>query len=654
MFAVLFLSAACDSYLDRQPDDMLTSENIFEKKNTTQRYLWNVYSYVPDEGSFRGIDWSNFHHNVTDLMSMSHSGFDYKKYMHNNMSPNSGAFLSLWQKMYQGIREATYFMEHVGDCPELTSAEVTQWKAEARYLRAYYYYELLRFFGPVVLLKDELADFTRDDLDEYSRTPWDECVKWVCNEFDEAAKDLPTVANGANYGRATKGAALGIKTRLLLYNARDLFNGQGGTGMYDNIKNRHGENLFSTTKDLTKWKEVADAAEAVMKLGTYSLINDPAKTPLENLHNLYVSLDYSTENLVVQQVSNAYHIRVQCMPERTGYSGTAYGTLAPTQKLVDAFAMANGIYPVTNIDEPGYNHGLNPVFDTRSELNEANEFAASGKTGAHPFFEMATDESYKASLLTKPIQNAFNNREARFYLNVFWSGMQWVSGAGSQLSCIKDNNNNAIPASIGFYTGAPSGPTPTQNNYPPTGYMMLKWVDPSLANNQWYNKLSFPLLRYADILLMYVEAKIELNEIDSSCLSAWNEVRHRAFGVTDGSIDIETIYPDVKDDQATARKYLRQERLVEFCAEGIRFFDVRTWMTAEEDMTGEVVGCNITATDDKIGGDFWQRSSIFAPGSYGEGNVNDTKRNFTKKQYLYPIPQNELEKVPGMKQNLGW
>ncbi len=640
MLAVLLLAAACDSYLDRQPDDMLTSENIFEKKNTTQRYLWNVYSYVPNELSYRGDGWAYFHNNISDLMSLSFSHKNYwKQYMHDNLSPNSGMFSSRWNSMYKGIREATYFMEHVGDCPELTPAEIVQWRAEGRFLRAYYYYELLRFFGPVILLKDELADFSRDDLDEVGRNSWDECVEWVCNEFDLAAADLPLIADGANYGRATKGAALGIKTRLLLYNARALFNGQNGTGMYNNVKNRFGENLFSTTYDKEKWRKVADAAEDVIELKTYSLVNDPDKSAIENLHDLYVKLGYSTEKLFMKQSNHAYDIRVTCMPVgfANQYKINGYGALAASQKLVDAFAMASGVYPVTNIDTPEYNHGLNPVFDPRAGMDASNEFAASGVTGAHPFFAELKDEQ-QGVLTEGPIQNIFNNREARFYVNVFWSGMDWMGSYGAQISS----------EPIEFFEGGNSGPAEKQNNYPPTGYMVIKWVDPGLSATG--GEVSYPLLRYADILLMYVEAKIELGELDATALEYWNEVRERA-----DVPNIETVYPEVITNQNVARKYLRQERAIEFCAEGVRFFDIRTWMTAEADMTGDaVVGCNISAANHDLDGDYWQRTSVFAPGAWGEGNVNDTKRKFTKKQYLYPIPQDELEKVPGMKQNLGW
>ncbi len=641
ILAVLFLAAACDSYLNRQPDDQLTSENVFEKMSTTRQYLTNVYSWMPCVANMCGNHETSFYNNVTDLLSLSFSGNIFALYMHNNFAPTS--LSSSYSNLYKGIREATYFMQNADRCkdPQLTETTRKQWIAEARFLRAFYYTELLRVWGPTFLFGDDMADFNDPNIAGYDRTPWDECVAWVCNEYDEAAKDLPTTVGNRDYGRATKGAALGMKARLLVYNARPLFNGQNGTGMYNGVKNRFGEKLFSTEYDLKKWEAARDALKEVINLGTYALSYDTSNpdNAILNLHSNYVKMS-SEENLFAQQVkfadynSSVYAMRVCCLPWGRGYGERNYGGLSTTQKLVDAFAMASGVYPVTNIDSPDYQKGLAPEFDPRSGLSEANEFAVSGENGAHPFF-VATKDPDTGTLTEYPIQNMFLNREPRFYLNVFWAGLQFMMGNGTQIS----------PQPIEFFR---NGNSNVANNFPTTGFLSIKWIDPSLTDaNQ--GTMSYPILRYADILLMYAEALIELNELSNpDLLACWNEVRERA-----GVPDIETIYPEVKSDQATARKYLRQERIVELCAEGVRNFDIRTWMTAEEDLNGDVVGCNIMAKNQEIGGEYWTRTSIFAPGGLGEGGQT-TMRTFTKKNYLYPFPQNEIERVPGMTQNLGW
>ncbi len=639
MSAILFLGTACDSYLDRQPDDQLTSENVFDKMASTKMYLTNVYSWMPCFANMCGNHETSFYNNVTDLLSLSF-GNTFGKYMHNNFAPTS--LSSSYENLYKGIREATYFMQNAHRCqdPLLTEETRKQWIAEARFLRAFYYTELLRVWGPTFLMGDDMADFNDPDIAGYDRAPWDECVAWVCNEYDLAAKDLPAIVGNNDYGRATKGAALGMKARLLVYNARPLFNGQNGTGMYNNLRNRFGEKLFNTEYDAKKWETARDALKDVIDLGAYTLSYDK-KNPenaILNIHSNFVDMA-SPENLFAQQVrfadynSSVYAMRVCCLPAGRGYGERNYGSLCPTQKLVDAFAMESGIYPVTNIDSPSYKKGLAPEFDARSGLTLENEFAVSGEKGAHPFF-VATKDSDTGKLNDYPIQNIFKDREPRFYMNVFWSGIQFMMGNGSQVS----------PTPIEFFR---NGNSNKETNYPPTGYLSIKWVDPSLTDaNQ--GVLSFPVLRYADVLLMYTEALIELGQLDAGNIQYWNKVRARA-----GVPDIETVYPEVLSDRNAARKYLRQERIVELCVEGVRNFDIRTWMTAEEDMHGDVVGCDITANNHTIGGDFWKRTSIFEAGHFGEAQQT-TQRTFTKKHYFYPFPQNEIERVPGMTQNLGW
>ena len=234
------------------------------------------------------------------------------------------------------------------------------------------------------------------------------------------------------------------------------------------------------------------------------------------------------------------------------------------------------------------------------------------------------------------------NREPRFYANIFWSGQTWVAGQVTK----KD---------IQLYKKGANGPE-TSNNYSTTGYLALKFVDPNQSTTQGgsatstWGTLSWPIIRYADILLMYIEALNEYDPTNPDILLYWNKIRKRAGVPSIGNEEGE-IYSEIIGDQALQRKYIRQERFVELCFEGTRYFDTRTWMTAEQEDNGEVVGCNVAASNDDIGKDFWTRTSIFK--TYGEGGIT-TDRVFTKKYYLLPINQEELDRCPDMTQNYGW
>ncbi len=639
VLAALVLSiSGCDKFLDRQPDEHLSSENIFEKKESTWKYLVNVYSFIPEDGDSSGYGNSPICIPCSDEAASSFGGNRfYAAWIHDQVSPltSGGSYRNTAYKyMYQAIREATYFMENVHSCPELSDAEKDIWYAEARFLRAFYYTELLKWNGPVIFNGDELVDFNDPSLNDTDRSPWSVIVDWLCGEFDEAARFLPYSWDPTtDLGRATMGAALAMKARLLLMNARPLFNGQNGTGMYDGIVNKYGEALFNTEYDESRWKEAADAAYNVIRMNLYSLVDDKSKEPLENIHNAFITLD-SPENIFVR-MSDGRPWRRNETPAQTG--GGAYGGVGVTQKLVDAFAMENGYYPIMNMEEESYGNGAGPENGGVLEIDPRSGYSESGSSDfVHPFFEKFTVSSTSQ---TSPVRtmNMYVGREPRFYANIFWSGQTWVTGT----NVFKD---------IQFYSKGASGPQ-SGVDYPPTGYVCLKFINPQINTTgnpgvaKW-GQLAWPVIRYADILLMYVEALNEYDPGNSDILLYWNMVRSRA-----GVPDIEELYPEIVGDKELQRKYIRRERMVELCFEGKRYFDTRQWMIAEQEDDGHVYGCNIAATDHDPEGEYWKRTSIFD--TFGDGGFM-TPRVFGKKNYLFPINQEEIDRVPEITQNYGW
>lgn len=637
--------ASCESYLDRQPDDRLTSETIWEKRATTLKYLFNVYTWTPNDSDPSGQTMVD--HLCSDEMTSSYASRFYELLIHDTYSPLTtfNAYrLYAYTNMYRGIREATIFMNNVDKCPELTLDEKAQMKAEARFLRAFYYFRLLRTFGPVIFPGDNLVDFTSPELKNADRTPWQTIVEWVCNECDLAARDLPAADVWGNswQGRATHGAALAVKARLLLYSARPLFNGQNGTGLYDNIKNKYGEQLFNTTYDEERWKLAADAAKAIIDLNEYRLVNDakPAaggtaadtmRCALQNLHDLYVH-DLANKELIYTEQKYASDWRIVATPTGIISGATSYGGVGPTQKIVDAFASYNGYYPIPvgYFDTEAYAQGANvpkEVLDGRAIYTEE------GYTSMiHPLFGTVTP-------LYATAQNTMNmyvNREPRFYKNILWSNTQWVG--------------NTTTGQVHFYSGAASGPV-TSHNYSPTGYLPLKWIDPSMNHKDGWNYISWPIFRLGGVYLDYIEALNEYNPNHPDILTYWNAIRSRA-----GVPDIDKLYPEIVGKKELQREYIRRERMVEMCFEQNRYYDTRTWMTAPVSDDGYTIGCNIRATTDAMNSAFWQRVPIgMAEYGFGEGTVLGP-RVFKPKHYLWAFNQEEVDRVPALNNsnNYGW
>lgn len=639
IYSLLFIAAlflvGCDDYLNRQPDEQLTSDTIWEKRESTTAYLYNVYSFLPNESELVG---NHLDHYASDETSCSFSGRVFGYYWRGQYTPDlvDGMYYS---QMYQGIHEANVFLANVDRCPdsEINQATKAIYKAEARFLRAYYYYRLMKNLGPVFW-----AGELDTEINTAERVPWQTLVDYVCSELDEIAPTLPTHADRSEteQGRPTQGAALALKARLLLYSARPLFNGQNGTHIYDNIKTSDGKQLFNIEYDQKRWEEAAAAALAVINLGHYSLVNDSARADdfergLENLTNLYVD-QLSNDELIYtyQSIGNGWRHRTT--PSAILDKET-WGVYSPTQKVVDAFAMATGVYPVKTEywDTEAYAQGLNVRPSTPSQVDKKANYKESGSVNMKsPLLALVVPDK----AVEKPTMNQFVGREARFYRNIVWSGMQWYAGSAN------------IKHDTGFHS---KGEDHVGQNYTTTGYLAAKWYAPKLNPIDDWNMgfISFPIFRLGGVYLDYVEA---LNECDGDVqemLTYWNAVRNRA-----GVPNIEDVYPAVLTDKDLRRLYIRRERMVEMCFENVRWTDTRTWMTATVSNSGYVVGCNLRATDDVVDGPYWERREIGKiEYGYGECGLFEP-RVFTEKMYLLPFPTSEVNRVPALwtSQNYGW
>jgi hypothetical protein len=163
-----------------------------------------------------------------------------------------------------------------------------------------------------------------------------------------------------------------------------------------------------------------------------------------------------------------------------------------------------------------------------------------------------------------------------------------------------------------------------------TGFNIKKYVNKEDLTTVANNGINIILMRYAEILLIYAEAKIELNQIDATVYDAINLIRKR------GDVDMPAISSGKTQDEL--RKILRQERLVELAFEAHRFFDIRRWKIAESVMPGKVSGLTYTATNGSL-------TTVEVPGF---------ARTWESHYYLWPIPQKEIELDPNLTQNSGW
>jgi hypothetical protein len=468
-----------------------------------------------------------------------------------------GNFSSYWS----GIRTANMFINNIGVVPvkgQLPNGLSTRWvwQSEARFLRAYCYFELVKRFGGVPLLGDKV--YTIEDNVQLPRASFADCIKYIVNECSAIKDSLLTYPladpNSDNY-RPTKGAALALKARVLLYAASPLFNG----GNIDPTNPLTGYTDFSNDR----WLQAANAAQAVINLNTYKLNAD---------YKSIFLVQNNIEDIFIRPGSTSLNVESNNGP--VGYAVGGNGNTSPTQELVNSFPMQNGL-PITD--------------------------PASGYSQSDPY---GTFTSAK--------------RDPRLTANIFYNGAPWLNTA------------------VQIYEGGQSKPNLNQQQTV-SGYYMRKFMGLSETSNSLVNHpLDWVILRYAEVLLSFAEAR---NEVETAPQTdVYNQlyaIRARA-GIAPGTSGTYGLKANMT--QVEMRAAIQNEWRIEFAFEEHRYFDIRRWKLAETVMNQPHTGVTIT----KIGSNL-----TYSP-------ITILTTTFAKKQYLYPIPYNEVAKNPNMKQNPGW
>lgn len=609
--AIMFAISSCDSFLDTTPEDLRSPEQIFSTYESTENAMFGVYSYIRDIYPWNMPD--TYCTSDNDVVYTNITTFDLGKW------DPTGSYYQKWTNFYKYIREATYFLQNLDICqdPQLDENTREQWRAEVRCLRAYYYAQLMRMYGPVILLKDEQPDFTGVDM-QRERDTWDECVEWVTNEFWDLSENpyLPVVQEGNSYARMSQAIALAYRARILLQSASPQFNGNPD---YVNVCKKDGTPLFPTSYKEEKWDLARQAAQDVIDLGYYNLVKktytEGSKAgqidPVSSYKSVFT--DFQNKEIIFSYLENSGTLDNRLTPNSLSCWGGGHN---PTQEIVDAYAMDNGRYPIV-----GYTTADRdvPIIDEESGYKEEGY-----STFSNPMSATITTKNNDMETF-----NMYVGREPRFYVSLFYGGLYWFPKKASEqiyLEMFKNGNN---------------GPSASHNYYS-TGYNMIKFASPEYEAKPRKNiKRELPYMRYAEILLDYVEAAIELNELDDPNLfTYWNMIRERA-----GLPDIQDVYPEAVGDKAQLRDLLHRERRVELAFEGQHFYDTRRWLTAEETEKGNIHGMNINAEgksgSNKYPDDFFQRTVV-------------EKRMYNTSFNLFPIPQSVMEKNPALVQNYKW
>ena len=266
---LLGLSTSCADYLDNAPDDILTEEMVFNSKNRVEEWLANVYAGIPDPYTPMMRNYDAYADDFSPSQDWrSFSGWDCIDKILGDWNPQSAWNGNFWGDLPVRIREAYIFIDKVKALPDqyLYQDEVTNMKAEARFLIAYYYYLLVNTYGAIPL-QTWLSDVNSpmDDI-LIGQNPYDEVIDWIDGELKAVSEILPaTYPEDRYYGRATSVMALAVRARMLLFAASPLVNGNSDPD-YAAYTNNKGEKIFNSSYDPTKWTRAVDACKELIDL----------------------------------------------------------------------------------------------------------------------------------------------------------------------------------------------------------------------------------------------------------------------------------------------------------------------------------------------------------------------------------------------------
>lgn len=511
-----FLSACNKDLLETIPNDRVSSEIFWKTEKDATLAANAVYTYLETAANFTNWDAMSDIGHVT-LMWREESVIEKGAY-----DATYAKILNEWNDAYKGIQAANAFLDNVDKGTTSNTALIDRLKGEVRTLRAYFYIKLALLYGDVPLVTKSM---TVEESRQITRTPVAQVWDFVSKELTEAAALLPTTPT--EKGRATKGAALAINARALLYAGR--------------------------------YREAAAAAKQVMDLNLYSLY--PA---YENLFT------YAAENNA-EVIFDKQHVKD--IQSNNIFSLTTpnsvfpqVNSFVPTKQAVDAYRMTNG----KEITDP--TSGFDP-------------------------------------------KNPYANRDPRLRYSIYVLGSELPNG-------------KTYDSRPGSGTGDAIG---NSENSTGTGFNTRKYLNKDDMVQPGNSGINLILMRYAEVLLIYAEAKIEANELDPSVLAAINQVRSRP--------DVKMPAVTALGSQAEMRKLVRNERQVELAFEGLRYFDIRRWRIAEAVVPGILYGMTYTNPAGQL-------TTISLPAFVKVFNKD--------RDYLWPIPQRERELNPNLTQNPNW
>lgn len=621
LFSGILFITACTDYLDIVPDDVPSMDNAFSNRTSAEKFLFTCYSYLPNPTDFWSypahiggdeiwwnIDQPNFVNNVAVKMA---SGTQ------NSNDP----YLNFWDggqggsSLFIAIRDCNIFLENIDKPRDIEDYERTQWIAEVKFLKAYYHFFLMQLYGPIPIIRENIpVSANPEDIRVY-RDPVDDVVEYIAELIDEAVVDLPLeiMSPTTDAGRITIPVALAVKAQVMVWAASPLFNGNAD---YRNFKDNRGVQLVSAEYDPLKWERAANALkDAIDKSiqaghGLYEYLPPRAmsdSTRLKFAYRLAITEKFNKEIVWASTRDVTTTQKRSMCRTASGNLGNGSSEYCATLKIAEQYYTNKGI-PID--EDPDWDYQNR--YTTKVAGEEDKHYIQTGQTTAKLNF----------------------NREPRFYASLaFDRGI--FEGSGQTV----ESNFWYIQARKGEIAGFRS-----IGEHIPTGYFLKKLVNPETvtgtATSMTTKRYSYPMIRMADLYLLYAEALNEMKGNPDDQVYEWiDKVRERA-----GLKGVEeswkaSLVPSKPTTKEGMREIIHRERLIELAFEGHRFYDLRRWKKAQDYLSEPVQGWNYQGENEN---------------TYYEVTTYMSNREFKSRDYLWPLKVNTLIINSNFEQNPGW
>ena len=630
ILTVILCNTSCSDYLDIVPEGTPDMETAFSNKTNARKFLFTCYSYLPkwDQSGSIGFLAGDEHWLIpkgTGFIDqrLSLNAWEIGRGEQNSNDPYQNYWdgLNGGTNLWTAIRDCNIFLENIDKPLDLQQYERNRWIAEVKFLKAYYHYYLFMLYGPIPIMDNNISiDASAEEVRRY-RDPVDDVVNYISNLLDDAAKDLPLQVTdaGEELGRITQPIAKAVKAQLWLLAASPLFNGNTD---YINVKDNQGRSLFPSETDNNKWEQAADAAldaikcakEAGHDLYYFTLPVNGLSDATRKLLDIgeAVTEKWNTE-IIWGSTWNVNGLQKVAVAKTTkGSHYDAISVMAPTLTVAEQFYSSNGV----------------PISEDKGDFwskNYPNRYD----------FTIIPDEGNNKHYLKIGEETAYLhlNREPRFYANLSfdrgtWYGYGYASDEPKDLAFYK------------FRAKEVSGRI-TSEDYSYTGYLNKKVCSYKTSvtdNGLSTERYAFPIIRLADLYLMYAEALNEtLNTPNNDVYTYIDLVRERAGldGVKE-SWQKYSKYPEKPNTKTGMREIIRMERLNELACEGKRFWDLRRW---KKELPREVKGWYVQG---ETAQEFYRVTTLYL------------RSRYSFKDYLWPLKVETVLKDPNLGQSPGW